>query len=45
MNKYTEYREGNIAFWRIENDTNGNPRYIFHFLEISEKYERGIKIA
>lgn len=27
---------------RINNDTNGNPRYVVHFLQIAESYERAL---
>lgn len=26
-------------FTRVNNDTNGNPRYVFHFVHISENYD------
>ena len=29
-------------FTRINNDTNGNPRYVVHFLQIAESYERAL---
>lgn len=32
-------------FTRINNDTNGNPRYVFHFLELADNYEKALKIA
>ena len=34
-----------IEFLRIKNDTNGNPRYVCHFLNIASNYEEAIKIA
>lgn len=30
---------------RINNDVNGNPRYVVHFLQIATPYERALKIA
>lgn len=30
---------------RINNDTNGNPRYVVHFLSIADDYETALKIA
>ena len=32
-------------FTRINNDTNGNPRYVVHFLQIAETYERALFLA
>jgi len=29
-------------FTRINNDINGNPRYVVHFLQIAESYERAL---
>jgi hypothetical protein len=29
-------------FTRINNDVNGNPRYVVHFLQIAESYERAL---
>jgi len=34
-----------VDFVRIKNDTNGNPRYIFHFLELSKDYNEACRIA
>ena len=45
-----------VAFTRIKNDVNGNPRYVCHFLQLNtaeelsesnltDKYERAIKRA
>ena len=34
-----------VDFVRIDNDTNGNPRYIFHFLELSQNYDEACRIA
>ncbi len=32
-------------FTRINNDVNGNPRYVFHFLHLADSYERALKLA
>lgn len=32
-------------FTRINNDTNGNPRYVVHFLQIADSYERALFLA
>jgi hypothetical protein len=34
-----------IEFTRVNNDINGNPRYVCHFLNIADNYETAIKIA
>jgi hypothetical protein len=35
----------NDSFTRIKNDTNGNPRYVIHFLDLDNDYENALKIA
>jgi hypothetical protein len=35
----------NIEFTRVNNDVNGNPRFVFHFLELSNDYEQSLKLA
>jgi hypothetical protein len=32
-------------FTRIKNDVNGNPRYVFHFLQLADNYEQALKLA
>jgi hypothetical protein len=32
-------------FKRINNDVNGNPRYVFHFLKLADNYEQALKLA
>lgn len=34
-----------IELTRIDNDVNGNPRYVCHFLNIASTYEEAIKRA
>jgi hypothetical protein len=34
-----------INFTRIDNDINGNPRYVCHFLNIADNYETAVKMA
>lgn len=34
-----------INFERINNDINGNPRYVIHFLNLDSSYQRAIKKA
>jgi hypothetical protein len=31
-----------INFTRINNDINGNPRYVIHFLRLADTYERAL---
>ena len=32
-------------FTRVNNDVNGNPRYVFHFLYLADNYNEALKIA
>jgi len=32
-------------FTRINNDVNGNPRYVFHFLELADNYNEALFLA
>ena len=32
-------------FKRVNNDVNGNPRYVFHFLYLADNYNEALKIA
>lgn len=32
-------------FTRINNDTNGNPRFVCHYLQIADTYERALYLA
>jgi hypothetical protein len=34
-----------IQFTKINRDINGNPRVVFHFLELSNNYDEALKIA
>lgn len=34
-----------IEFERVNNDINGNPRYVCHYLEIAPTYEQALKLA
>lgn len=34
-----------INFKRINNDVNGNPRYVFHYLNIANEYQTVLKLA
>ena len=43
MNTITTTNE--IDFVRINNDTNGNPRYVCHFLNIDDNYQDAVKKA
>ena len=37
--------ETQIKFIRVKSDINGNPRYVFHFMHLSNNYDRAIKLA
>jgi hypothetical protein len=37
--------QNKIDFKRVNNDTNGNPRYVCHFLNIADNYEQAVKLA
>lgn len=32
-------------FTRINNDTNGNPRYVVHYLQLADSYERALYLG
>jgi hypothetical protein len=32
-------------FTRINNDTNGNPRYVVHYLQLANSYERALYLG
>ena len=34
-----------IEFYAISNDVNGNPRYVFHFLNLSDTYAEAARLA
>jgi hypothetical protein len=34
-----------VEMWRINNDINGNGRYVVHYLSISDSYELAVKIS
>ena len=34
-----------IKFKRVNNDVYGNPRYVFHFLELANDYDEAHKLA
>ena len=29
-----------ISFWRVNNDVNGNPRYVIHFLDVLSQFDK-----
>ena len=43
--KILENMKNQIEFTRIDNDYNGNPRYVCHFLNIANDYDEALKIA
>jgi hypothetical protein len=34
-----------VPFWRVNNDANGNPRYVVHFLNFAADYQTAKKRA
>ena len=44
MNTIKETING-ITFYRIDNNYYGNPRYVVHFLALSDSYESAIRLA
>jgi hypothetical protein len=32
-------------FTRVNNDVNGNPRYVFHFLQLADNYTEALTLA
>ena len=45
MAQYYKETINGITFSHINNDYYGNPRYVFHFLELSDDYKRAIKLS
>ena len=45
MANYRKETAQGIDFWRVDSDVNGNPRYVFHFLELARDYESALKQA
>ena len=41
----TEVNGRDIGVTRIDNDANGNPRYVVHFIDIADNYIDAINIA
>lgn len=39
---YSSQIINNIEVFRVENDVNGNPRYVIHFLDVSENYNEAL---
>lgn len=39
---YSSQIINNIEVFRVKNDVNGNPRYIIHFLDVSENYDEAL---
>lgn len=46
LNTQIEKRKpATVEFTRINNDSNGNPRYVCHFLNLSNDYDTAVKLA
>ena len=39
---YSSQIINDVEVFRVENDVNGNPRYIIHFLDVSENYNEAL---
>ena len=39
------YKLSNENLTRVNNDVNGNPRYVFHFLALADHYGESVAIA
>lgn len=42
--EFVKIGENKIPVYRVDNDINGNPRYVIHFLSIADTYEDGVKL-
>ena len=47
MNKeiHTDKKGNKIECYRVNNDTNGNPRYVIHYLDLHNDYNEALKIS
>ena len=45
QNEINSRKPYKINFTRVNNDVNGNPRYVCHYLELSNDYDRAVKLA
>ena len=36
--------ENEVTTYRVDNDVNGNPRYVIHFLDIADTYNESLSI-
>ena len=46
MKSYTIKVNGvDVEYVRVNNDVNGNPRYIIHFLDIADTYAEALNIS
>ena len=44
MNKeiYTDNKGNDIECFRVKNDVNGNPRYVMHYLDLDNDYNKAL---
>ena len=46
MKNYTIKVNGvDVEYVRVNNDVNGNPRYIIHFLDVADTYNEALNIS
>lgn len=42
---YTDKKSNKIECYRVNNDVNGNPRYVIHYLDLHNDYNEALKIS
>lgn len=42
---YSSQTISGVEVFRVENDVNGNPRYVIHFLDVSDNYNEALSQA
>ena len=42
---YTDKKGNKIECYRVNNDVNGNPRYVIHYLDLHDDYNEALKIS
>ena len=47
MKRYNDILINNryVRCWKLDNDVNGNPRYLIHYRSIAESWEKALKIS
>ena len=42
---YTDKQGNKIECYAVNNDANGNPRYVIHYLDLHDDYNEALKIS